>query len=42
LQSLQQAERLMPAATNPDTESAAAWLSDLTALVNEIIRAGTT
>jgi hypothetical protein len=39
LQSLQQAERLMPAASNPDMESAAAWLADLAVLVNEIIRA---
>jgi ParB-like chromosome segregation protein Spo0J len=41
LQSLVQAERLMPAASNSDMESAAAWLHDLAELVNSIIRAGT-
>jgi ParB-like chromosome segregation protein Spo0J len=39
LQSLQQAERLMPTATNGDTESAAAWLTDLIGLVNDILQA---
>jgi ParB-like chromosome segregation protein Spo0J len=40
LQSLQQAERLMPPASNGDSESAAAWLHDLTELVQSIIRGG--
>jgi ParB/RepB/Spo0J family partition protein len=41
LQCLTLAEQMMPTATNADTESAAAWLTDLAGLVNDIIRAGT-